>query len=84
MSKKSYITLADETGASTLYEILDECTVDGGAYLAIVPVATEYYVVKKVNPGKKNESFVSVDGKELEKIEGIFQSRLGAIDYDNE
>ena len=52
--------------------------------LAIVPVATEYYVVKKVNPGKKNESFVSVEGKELEKIEGIFQSRLGAIDYDNE
>jgi hypothetical protein len=83
MSKK-YITLADETGASTLYEILDECTIDGGAYLAIVPVATEYYVVKKINAGKKNESFVSIDGKELEKAEGIFQSRLSAIDYDNE
>lgn len=83
MSKK-YITLTDESGANTLFEILDECNVDGGAYLAIVPVATEYYVVKKVNPSKKNESFVSVEGKELEKVEGIFQSRLGAIDYDNE
>ncbi len=81
MSKK-YITLADETGASTLYEVLDECAIDGSSYLAIVPVATEYYVVKKVNAGKKNEGFVSVEGGELEKVEGVFQSRLGAIDYD--
>ena len=81
MSKK-YITLADETGASTLYEILDECSVDGGSYLAIVPVSTEYYIVKKINEGKKNESFVSVEGKELDKLESVFQARLSAIDHD--
>lgn len=84
MSKKNYITLTDESGTDTLYEVLDECTVDGSSYIAIVPVSTEYYVLKKLNPGKKNESFVSVEGGELDKIEGVFQSRLGAIDYDNE
>lgn len=81
MSKR-YITLTDETGADTLYEILDECSIDGGSYLAIVPVSTEYYIIKKVNEGKKNESFVSVEGKELDKVEGVFQSRLSATDHD--
>ena len=84
MSKKNYITLTDESGIDTLYEVLDECSLDGNSYLAIVPVATQYYVIKKVNPGKKNESFVSVEGKELDKIDTVFQSRLGAIDHDNE
>ncbi|MBO5374316.1 MAG: DUF1292 domain-containing protein [Clostridia bacterium] len=83
MSKKNYITLTDENGVDTLYELIDEVNVDGNSYVAIVPVCTEYYVLKKVNPGKKNESFVSVEGKELERLEGVFQSRLGAIDYDN-
>ena len=83
MSKKNYITLTDENGVDTLYELIDEVNVDGNSYVAIVPVCTEYYVLKKVNPGKKNESFVSVEGKELERLEGVFRSRLGAIDYDN-
>ncbi|MBQ8738644.1 MAG: DUF1292 domain-containing protein [Clostridia bacterium] len=81
MSKR-YITLTDENGVDTLYEILDECSVDGGSYLAIVPVSTEYYIVKKINEGKKNESFVSVEGKELDKLESVFQARLSAIDHD--
>lgn len=82
MSNKKYITLTDENGVDTLYEILDECAVDGSSYLAIVPVATEYYIVKKVNAGKKSESFVSVEGKELDKLEGVFQARLAATDHD--
>lgn len=83
MSKR-YITLTDENGVDTLYEILDECSVDGGSYLAIVPVSTEYYIVKKINEGKKNESFVSVEGKELDKLESVFQARLSAIDHDGD
>ena len=82
MSKKNYITLTDENGVDTLYELIDEVNVDGNSYFAIVPVCTEYYVLKKVNPGKKSESFVSVEGNELEKLESVFQARLGAIDYD--
>lgn len=82
MAKKNYITLTDENGVDALYELIDEVTVDGNAYVAIVPVCTEYYVLKKVNPGKKNEAFVSVEGKELEKLEGVFQSRLDAINHD--
>ena len=84
MSKKKYITLTDENGVDALYELIDEVNMDGEAYVAIVPVCTEYYVLKKVNPGKKNESFVSVEGKELDKIESIFQARLSAIDHDEE
>lgn len=83
MSKR-YITLTDENGVDTLYEILDECSVDGGSYLAIVPVSTEYYIVKKINEGKKNESFVSVEGKELDKLDSVFQARLSAIDHDGD
>lgn len=82
MAKKNYITLTDENGVDALYEVLDECTVDGGSYMAIVPVVTEYYVLKKVNAGKKNEGFVSVEGDELSKVESVFQARLGTIDYD--
>ena len=81
MSKR-YITLTDETGVDTLYELLDECVVDGSSYVAIVPVCTEYYVLKKLNSGKKNESFVSVEGKELDKVESVFQTRLEAINHD--
>lgn len=81
--KKNYITLTDENGVDTLYELIDECTVDGNDYVAIVPVSTEYYVLKKLNSGKKNESFVSVEGKELDKIEEVFQERLEAINYDS-
>ena len=47
-----------------------------------MPVSTEYYIVKKINEGKKNESFVSVEGKELDKLESVFQARLSAIDHD--
>ena len=82
MSKKNYITLTDENGVDTLYELIDECNVDGNSYVAIVPVATEYYVLKKLNSGKKSDSFVSVEGKELDKVEAVFQSRLSAIDHD--
>lgn len=84
MAKKNYITLTDENGVDTLYELIDEVSVDGSSYVAIVPVCTEYYVLKKVNAGKKNEAFVSVEGKELDKIEGIFQSRLDAINHDED
>lgn len=83
MANKNYITLTDENGVDALYEVLDECTVDGEPYMAIVPVVTEYYILKKVNAGKKNESFVSIEGDELSKVESVFQARLGTIDYDN-
>ncbi len=84
MAKKNYITLTDENGVDTLYELIDEVSVDGNSYVAIVPVCTEYYVLKKVNAGKKNETFVSVEGKELDKIESVFQSRLDAINHDED
>lgn len=84
MAKKNYITLTDENGVDTLYEIIDECSVDASSYIAVVPVSTEYYVLKKLNAGKKDESFISVEGKELDKVESVFQSRLSAIDYDEQ
>ncbi|MBO5212610.1 MAG: DUF1292 domain-containing protein [Clostridia bacterium] len=81
---KKYITLTDENGIDTLYEIIDEVSSDGKNYVAVVPVSTQYFVLRKENSGKKDELFISVEGKELEKIAGIFDQRLDVIDYDNE
>lgn len=79
---KQYITLTDENGIDTLYEIIDEVSLNNSSYVAVVPVSTQYFVLKKENAGKKNEFFVSVEGNELEKVAGVFDKRLDVIDYD--
>jgi uncharacterized protein YrzB (UPF0473 family) len=80
---KQYITLTDENGVDTLYEIIDEVSLNNSSYVAVVPVSTQYFVLKKEGSGK-NEVFISVEGNELDKVASIFDTRLDAINYDEE
>ncbi len=80
--KKEFITLFDETDTERDYEVIDKCVIDGATYFAIAP--TEYYILKRVSSDKKEDTFVSVEGKELEKAFEIFDKRLNVVDHDNE
>ena len=79
---KEFITLFDETDTERDYEVIDKCEIDGAMYLAVAPA--EYYILKRVSSGKKEDTFVSVEGKELEKAFNVFNKRLNTIDHDNE
>ena len=48
--------------------------------MAITP--TEYYVLKKVQSGKKEDIYQPVDGKELEAACEVFDKRINVIDHD--
>ena len=79
---KEFITLFDETDTERDYEVIDKCEIDGSLYIAVTPA--EYYVLKRVQSGKKEDTYVGVEGKELEKAFGVFDKRLNTIDHDKE
>ena len=79
---KEFITLFDETDTERDYEVIDKCEIDGAMYLAVAPA--EYYILKRVSSGKKEDTFVSVEGKELEKALSVFDKRLNTVDHDAE
>ena len=80
MAEKEFITLFDEDDTERDYEVIDKCDVDGATYFAVTPA--EYYVLKRVKASKKEDTFVSVEGAELEKVFKIFDKRLNTIDHD--
>ena len=77
---KKFLTFTNDDGSETVYELIDECVIDGSTYVAIAP--TEYYVLKKIKSDKKEDLYESVEGKELEKVFPIFDSRINIIDHD--
>jgi len=79
---KEFITLTDETDTERDYEVIDKCEIDGALYLAVAPA--EYYILKKVQSGKKEDTLVSVEGAELQKAFSVFDKRLNTIDHDDE
>ena len=80
--KKFYTITDEETHEEKNYEVIDECEIDGPHYFAVVPA--EYYILKRVKCGKKEDTVVSVDGAELEKAFKVFDKRLNTIDHDED
>ncbi len=77
---KNFLTFTNDDGTESVYELIDECVVDGSTYVAIAP--TEYYVLKKIKSDKKEDLYVPVEGKELDKVFGIFDARINVVDHD--
>jgi len=80
MNDKRFLTFTEDDGTETVYEVIDECTINNQSYVAIAP--TEYYVLKKVQSGKKEDLYMPVEGKELEAACQIFDARINIIDHD--
>ena len=81
MSKeKNFLTFTNDDGSESVYELIDECQIDGQTYVAIAP--TEYYVLKKVASGKKEDTYVPVEGDELDKVCPVFDARINIVDHD--
>lgn len=81
MGNKRFLTFTEDDGSEVVYEVIDECTINGSDYVAITP--TEYYVLKKVKSDKKEDLYQPVEGKELEKAVQVFDARINVIDHDN-
>lgn len=83
------ITLTDEdTGEEVDFELIDQDTVDGVLYFALVPAndeEAEEYVILRVTEDGEDVILESIDDdEEFEKVEEYFNDRLfGEIDYDN-
>ena len=81
MGNKRFLTFTEDDGSEVVYQVIDECTINGSDYVAIAP--TEYYVLKKVKSDKKEDLYQPVEGKELEKAVQVFDARINVIDHDN-
>ncbi|MBO5339194.1 MAG: DUF1292 domain-containing protein [Clostridia bacterium] len=79
---KNFLTFQNDDGTESVYEVISECVIDGSTYIAVTP--TEYYVLKKVSSSKKEDTYVPVEGKELDKICPIFDAKINIIDHDDE
>ena len=80
MGNKRFLTFTEDDGSEVVYEVIDECTINGSDYVAITP--TEYYVLKKVKSDKKEDLYQPVEGKELEGACQVFDARINIIDHD--
>ena len=83
------ITLTDEdTGEEVNFELIDQATVDGVLYFALVPAndpeCEEYYILRVTEDGEDVLLESIDDDDEFEKVEDFFNDRLfGEVDYDN-
>lgn len=71
---KRFLTFTEDDGSEVVYEVIDECVIDGESYIAITPA--EYYVLKKVQSTKKEDLYMPVEGKELDKALKTFDERI--------
>lgn len=83
------ITLTDEdTGEEVNFELIDQATVNGILYFALVPAndpeCEEYYILRVTEDGEDVLLESIDDDDEFEKVEDFFNDRLfGEVDYDN-
>ncbi len=82
MADKNFLTFTNDDGSESVYELIDECIINGESYVAVAP--TEYYVLKKIKSDKKEDIYVPVEGRELEKVLPIIDTRINTIDHDKE
>ena len=80
MANKNFLTFTNDDGSESVYELIDECVINGESYVAVAP--TEYYVLKKIKSDKKEDTYVPVEGKELDKVLPIIDARINIIDHD--
>ena len=74
------VTFTNDDGSESIYELIDECVINGESYVAVAP--TEYYVLKKIKSDKKEDTYVPVEGTELDKVLPIIDARINIIDHD--
>lgn len=79
---KNFLTFSNDDGTESVYEVISECVIDGNTYVAVAP--TEYYVLKKVSSNKKEDTYVPIEGEELDKVCPIFDAKINIIDHDKE
>ncbi|MBR2944378.1 MAG: DUF1292 domain-containing protein [Clostridia bacterium] len=79
---KRFLTFTNDDGSESVYELIDECVINGDSYVAVAP--TEFYVLKKIKSDKKEDLYIPVEGTELDKVLPIIDSRINkVIDHDN-
>lgn len=82
------VTLTDEEGNESEYEIAGTTEVDGVTYYALVPVGNEEeYVILKLESDEDGEAVLTtiVDDEEFDRVADIFDTELFEdIDYDEE
>ena len=81
-NNKNFLTFENEDGTESVYELISECEINGNTYVAVAP--TEYYVLKKIKSGKKEDIYEPVEGKELDMACKIFDTKINVIDHDKE
>lgn len=79
-SEKQFLTFANDDGSESVYELIDECVIEGNTYVAIAP--TEYYVLKKISSSKQEDTYVPVEGEELDRVCPVFDARINIVDHD--
>ncbi len=77
---KNFLTFENEDGSESVYELIDECEINGETYVAVAP--TEYYVLKKVKSSKKEDVYIPATDKELERVFPVFDARINTFDHD--
>lgn len=81
-NSKRFLTFTNDDGSESVYELIDECVINGDTYVALAP--TEFYVLKKIKSDKKEDTYVPVEGKELDSVLPIIDSRINnTVDHDN-
>ena len=80
-NNKKFLTFTNDDGSESGYELIDECEINGSTYVAIAP--TEYYVLKKIKSDKKEDTYVPVEGDELNEVCPVFDKRINIIDHDD-
>ena len=78
---KNFLTFTNDDGSESVYELIDECEIDGSTYVAIAP--TEYYVLKKITSTKKEDTYVPVEGAEFDKVCPVFDKRINIVNHDD-
>ena len=79
-NNKNFLTFTNDDGSESVYELIDECQINGETYVAVAP--TEYYVLKKIKSDKKEDIYVPVEGAELNSVLPTIDARINVIDHD--
>lgn len=86
-------TLTDENGDEHDFELLAQAEIEGGTYLAMIPVEEqdeeadtfEYIILKGQTDENGEDVYLTIDDDdEFEKVADYFDDLLSQIDYDQE
>ncbi len=82
------VTLTDDEGVESEYELIGETECDGNTYYALAPTDNdEEYVILKLECDEDGETILSTitDDDEFDRVASIFDDELYSdIDYDEE